>query len=221
MRALVPPGVTITRGPSTSRHSLIGPGDVLAAESFEDVHGPEFPARSGVEARQPPVGVQMVQATLRVRTAGPRSRVGGFPGPPVLRPPQDFPVEVEGEDDEVVAHVARDVQPLADDDRRGPSCAQSLGLPQQGGTGGGPAWQQAFLLPICRPGAVRATGASPARARRSGHRDRSAAAAPIDMSARHRISTESCADCRHVNLHPRSGFCTWEWRRGTGGRRAC
>ena len=87
MRALVPPGVTITRGPSTSRHSLIGPGDVLAAESFEDVDRPEFPARSGVEARQTAVGVQMVQATLRVGTAGPRSRVGGLPGPPVLRLP--------------------------------------------------------------------------------------------------------------------------------------
>ena len=121
------------------------PGDVLPLETLQHIDGPEFLARVGLQADHAAVGVHVVELAFGVGAAGPCSRVGARPRPAILRLPEGLAVEVEGEDDQVVVHVAGDVQAVADDDRRRPAPSQVADLPNERWPGVRPRGQEVRL----------------------------------------------------------------------------
>ena len=107
------------------------PGDVLGGEPIEDVGGPDFTARGGIDAGDPPVRVHVIQPTFGIHTGGPGPRIGSLPRLAIGRLPLELAVQIEGEDHQVVVDVAGDVQTVADDDGGGPALADVAHLPQQ------------------------------------------------------------------------------------------
>ena len=121
------------------------PGDVLPLEPLQHIDGPEFLARVSLQADDAAVGVHVVELAFGVGAAGPCSWIGARPRPAVLGLPKRLAVEVEGEDDQVVVHVAGDIQAVADDDRRRPAPSQVADLPDELWPGFRPRGQEALL----------------------------------------------------------------------------
>ena len=84
IRAFSPPGVTITREPSTSRHSLIAQVMFCPWKRSSTSTAQTFLARVGLQADHAAVGVHVVELAFGVGAAGPCSRVGARPRPAIL-----------------------------------------------------------------------------------------------------------------------------------------
>ncbi len=106
--------------PGTIDQQTLGeaPGELRHLESLPQVAGPEFLPRGGVQTGDAAMTTDVVELARGVNTAGPGSRIGTRPGSAIFGPPHELAVQIEGIDDQVVVHVAGNVQPTADNDGR-------------------------------------------------------------------------------------------------------
>src|SRR3990172_15354 len=95
--------------------------------------------------------VHIVQTPFGKSAACSRTGKRVLPCPPILRAPLLFSVRVKRKDDQIIAHVPGDIQPLAGNDRRRPPYTQTIDLPQQLRPAPRPAPPQAPLIPNTIP----------------------------------------------------------------------